>query len=114
LPLVKEGLLVQGIVKTEQAMFLRPHDPKQIVMLMRLYMPAYRNDVQKSHFYTEEVLNLDPSHQIVKNLIAPPSKAHFRYLLMDVTAECVVFGGLLWAKSSSMMEKNVRKPDSRM
>ena len=58
--LAQEGLLLQSIDKAQRAMFLRPDDPKPLVMLMRLYMPKYRNEPDKAKFYAQHVLRLDP------------------------------------------------------
>ena len=91
LSLAKEGLLLQSIEKVEQAMFLRPYDPKPLVMLMRLYMPNYRNNAEKALFYAQEVLLLDPSHEIAKTIVSPPKKPYFRYLFAASFAACVLF-----------------------
>lgn len=97
--LAKEGLLLQSIDKAEQAMYLRPDDPKPLVMLMRLYMPKYRNRPEYSNLYAQRVLVLDPSHQNAQELIQTRHAfPRSRYLIASSIAACVVFGGLLYTQ----------------
>ena len=99
--LAQEGLLLQSIDKAENAMFLRPDDPKPLVMLMRLYMPKYRNESLKAEFYARHVLQLDPSHQKANELLREPqnSLSKSKYLLGASLAACVAFGGLFLTQS---------------
>lgn len=98
--LAQEGLLIQSIEKAERAMFLRPDDPKPLVMLMRLYMPKYKNENQKAAFYARHVLNLDPSHQKANECINGDSKKtpRSKYLIGASVAACFVFGGLFYTQ----------------
>lgn len=100
--LAQEGLLLQSIDKAQRAMFLRPDDPKPLVMLMRLYMPKYRNEPDKAKFYAQHVLLLDPSHQRANELLSDtdekPSKS--KYLMGASLAACIVFGGLFYTQGS--------------
>lgn len=100
--LAQEGLLLQSIEKAQRAMFLRPDDPKPLVMLMRLYMPKYRNELDTAKLYAQHVLELDPSHQRANELLSDtdknPSKS--KYLIGASLAACIVFGGLFYTQSS--------------
>ena len=100
--LAQEGLLLQSIEKAQRAMFLRPDDPKPLVMLMRLYMPKYRNEPDAAKFYAQHVLRLDPSHQKANELLSDtdekPSKS--KYLIGASLAACIVFGGLFYTQGS--------------
>lgn len=99
--LAQEGLLVQSIEKAERAMYLRPDDPKPLVMLMRLYMPKYRNEIQAAKFYAQHVLRLDPSHQKANECLNEDSNKTSRrtYLIGASLAACLVFGGLFYTQS---------------
>jgi len=99
--LAQEGLLLQSIEKAQRAMFLRPDDPKPLVMLMRLYMPSYRNELQKAEFYARHVLNLDPSHQKANELLngTAGKQSKSKYLMGASLAACIVFGGLFYTQS---------------
>ena len=99
--LAREGLLLQSVEKAERAMFLRPDDPKPLVMLMRLYMPEYINEVEKARFYATYVLKLDPSHQKASDVLSEDSnkKSKFKYLIGASLAACLVFGGLFYTQS---------------
>ena len=97
--LAQDGLLLQSIDKAERAMFLRPDDPKPLVMLMRLYLPEYRNEAEKADMYAAKVLELDPSHEKAKEIrSSSKSPSKVKYLVGSAVAACVVFGGLFYTQ----------------
>ena len=87
----RKGNLETSIEKAKKAVWLRPGDPKAVVLLMRLHMPKYKNDPELAQKYAQEVLVLDPNHIRAQKILASSQPTSRNYLFISVLAAVVLF-----------------------
>ena len=87
----RKGYLETSIDKAKKAVWLRPGDPKAVVLLMRLHMPKYKDDPKLAQKYAEEVLSLDPNHVRAKKILESSLPTSRNYLFISVLAAVVLF-----------------------